>query len=327
MSIQARHGCDRTGLVFVYSDHRPQDREMKNDVWAQVRRNVGVEPLAEGRVGGDSPLYVERWVYQAKSVKVAGVPCPVLLTQLGGARVTEGDDRGHRLEILPSQSVLVPPHTPTRWHYNGPVDDVACYFLDPQSGIQERLGRLLSKQGAPLQFSDALVAAAAQQLADELHNGSSADEAFMILLTRLMLEQTFRVLTASSPSVIRPQHGHFPRLQNVLRHINDHLGEALPNAELAAVAGVSEPHFRRIFLEGLGMAPHKYVQARRLAQARKLLATSELPIPVIAEECGFYNQSHLTKRFRSVHATTPAAHRRQLRPQRSSRLPRPARRP
>jgi AraC family transcriptional regulator len=300
---------------------------MKHEVWSQVRKDVGVEPLAEGRVGGDCPLYVERWVYQANSVNVAGVACPVLITQLGGARVTEGGDRGDRLAILPSQSVLVPPATPTRWHYNGPVDDVACYFLDPQNGIQERLGRLVPERGAPLQFSDALVAAAAQQLADELHNGPSADEAFMILLTRLMLEQTFRVLTASSPSVIRPRHGHLPRLQRVLRYINDHLGEALPNAELAGVAGVSEPHFRRIFLEGVGMAPHKYVQARRLAQARKLLATSELPIPVIAEECGFYNQSHLTKRFRSVHATTPAAYRRQLRPQRSSRLPRLARRP
>jgi AraC family transcriptional regulator len=294
---------------------------MKREVWSQVRKNVGFAPLTEGRIGGDSPLYVERWVYQAVSVEVAGIPCPVLLTQLGGSRVTEDSTLGRRIEILPSQSLLVPPFTPTRWNYSGPVDDVACYFLDPHNGIQERLGRLVSKHGAPLQFADALVASAAQQLVDELHNGSSADQAFMTLLAQLMLEQTFRVLTGSNPSVIRPQHGHFPRLQRVLRHINDHLGEALPNGELADLAGVSEPHFRRIFLDAVGLAPHKYVQARRLAQARNLLATSELPIPVIAEECGFYNQSHLTRQFRSVHATTPAAYRRRLRPHRPAHRP------
>lgn len=189
---------------------------------------------------------------------------------------------------------------------------MAFYFLDPQNGVQERLSSLASMHGEPMQFADALVAAAARQLVDELHNGRSADETFMARLAELMLEQVFRVLTTSNTTGIHPQHVHFSRLQRVLRHINAHLAEPLPNAELAELAGVSESHFRRIFLGAVGMPPHHYIRNRRLAQARKLLVMSDLPISMISDECGFYSQSHLTKCFQTTHAVAPAAYRRQM---------------
>jgi AraC family transcriptional regulator len=285
---------------------------MKQPVWSTVRKDLRMQPLTEGRIGGDSPLYVERRVYQARKVDVSGIECPVLITQLGGARVNEGDGRRWRSSTLPSQSILMPPDTPTSWHYSGPVDDVAFYLLDAGNGVQQRLCRLVTMHRAPMQFSDALVAAAAQQLVDELHGGSSADEHFMSRLAELMLEQALRVLTASNAPGLHPGHTHFPRLQKVLRHINAHLAEPLPNDRLADLAGVSESHFRRMFIDATGLPPHRYVRGRRLAQARKLLAASELPISVIADECGFYSQSHLTKCFQATHAATPAAYRRQV---------------
>ena len=87
----------------------------------------------------------------------------------------------------------------------------------------------------------------------------------------------------------------------------------ITNAELSEVAGVSESHFRRIFLGAVGMPPHHYIRNRRLARARKLLAMSDLPISIISDECGFYSQSHLTKCFRATHAVPPAVYRRQMR--------------
>ena len=236
----------------------------------------------------------------------------MLVTQLGGARVNEGGETGWRLSSLPSQSVLLPPNTATSWHYSGPVDDVAFYFLDPDNGVQGRLSNLVSMHGEPMPFADLLVAAAARQLVDELHNGESADESFMARLASLMLEQVFRALTSSNAPGMHPRHVHFSRVQRVLRHINAHLTEPLLNDQLAELAEVSESHFRRIFLDAMGMPPHRYVQSRRLAQARKLLAMSDLPISVISDECGFYSQSHLTKCFQATHAVTPAAYRRQM---------------
>ena len=58
---------------------------MASTIWAKAAKEVGVKPLSEGMIGGDSPLYVQHWVCQAREVRLSGFPCPVLLTQLGGA--------------------------------------------------------------------------------------------------------------------------------------------------------------------------------------------------------------------------------------------------
>lgn len=306
----------------------PTKRMVKQPVWATVRRDLGIKPLVEGSIGGESPVYVERWVYQARKVVVSAIACPVLVTQLGGARVREGEDGRWRSSTLPSQSILIPPGTATTWHYTGPVDDVAFYLLDAQSGVQKQLAGLAAVFGRPKQFADALVAALAQQLVDELHAGDLLDQPYLVRVSGLMLEQAVRALTGASANGIHPRHVHFARLQKVLRYINAHLDGALTNTTLASLAGVSESHFRRMFIEAVGVPPHHYVRNRRLAQARRLLASSDLPISVISEECGFCSQSHMTKCFREHHEVPPSTYRRQLKhrpwPSRGRNQARPA---
>jgi AraC family transcriptional regulator len=155
-------------------------------------------------------------------------------------------------------------------------------------------------------FADGLVGVAARQLIDELQKGPAADEGFMERLAAIMLEQAFRALTTPAAGGINPRHIHYARLQAVLNHIHSRLADDLSAAALAARAGVSPGYFRRVFQDATGMPPHRYVLAARLEYARKLLTLSEMPIPRIAQDCGFASQSHLTARFREAHAITPA---------------------
>ncbi len=46
--------------------------------------------------------------------------------------------------------------------------------------------------------------------------------------------------------------------------------------------------------------------AQRLNVAHTLLASSDLPIGDIAQQCGFSSASHLIRTFRKKHGTTPA---------------------
>ncbi len=79
-------------------------------------------------------------------------------------------------------------------------------------------------------------------------------------------------------------------------------------AELAAEAGVHPAHltrsFRRHFLRSIGT----FTREVRVTRAKELL--SKLPLADVALACGFADQSHLTRTFRRLEGTTPAAFRR-----------------
>ncbi len=284
--------------------------------WQKVRRELGNTPLAEGLVRGagadKATVFVEHYLFSNIERTVSGMSLTALVTQFGGARVREGEAGAWRSTTLPSQSLLVPGNCATHWHYAGTVDFAVIYFPDRPSGVAQRLQLLAAKAARPLQFSDTLVSALARQLVGELHRGAAGDEPFMATLVPVMLEQAYRVLTTPETAGFNPRHAHFTRLQTVLNYIHGHLAEDLTVPALAARAGVSVAHFRRLFLEAMGTPPHRYVLATRLEQARKLLATTPLPIAQIGEECGFSSQSHFTACFRTAHASTPAGYRKHI---------------
>ncbi|MBD0276003.1 MAG: helix-turn-helix transcriptional regulator [Acetobacteraceae bacterium] len=83
----------------------------------------------------------------------------------------------------------------------------------------------------------------------------------------------------------------------------------LPLAELASVAGLSEPHFARAFRLTTGDPPHRFVVRRRVERAKALLRDTEEPVSQIALASGFASHSHLSTRFRRLVGVTPSAFR------------------
>jgi AraC-like DNA-binding protein len=77
-------------------------------------------------------------------------------------------------------------------------------------------------------------------------------------------------------------------------------------AELAVHCGLSPRHFARAFKATHGMPPHKWLLEQRIEHA-KILLEGATPISEIALACGFADQSHFTRVFRTLVGTTPAA--------------------
>lgn len=50
-------------------------------------------------------------------------------------------------------------------------------------------------------------------------------------------------------------------MQGVLSHIRENLAQDLSVQRLAALARVSEVHFRRVFPDSIGAPPHRYILA------------------------------------------------------------------
>jgi len=74
-------------------------------------------------------------------------------------------------------------------------------------------------------------------------------------------------------------------------------GKNVSLAEMAAAARFSPAQFVRLFRNTLGCTPYQYVLKMRLARARDMVVTSDLPLSDIAEETGFASQSHMTSAF------------------------------
>jgi AraC-like DNA-binding protein len=98
------------------------------------------------------------------------------------------------------------------------------------------------------------------------------------------------------------------RARRVIDYVEAHLASDLRLVELSAVAGISRSHFARAFRNTVGIAPHAFVLLRRLARAVELLAQRKLSVGEVAQRCGFADQPHLTRCFKSSFGHPPSLH-------------------
>lgn len=90
----------------------------------------------------------------------------------------------------------------------------------------------------------------------------------------------------------------------VLQHIEQHLGQPLALAELAELAGLSMWRFATVFRQQVGVSPHRYICRLRVERAQALIRDG-MPAATAASEAGFYDQSHLSRHFKSIYGMTP----------------------
>jgi transcriptional regulator GlxA family with amidase domain len=98
-------------------------------------------------------------------------------------------------------------------------------------------------------------------------------------------------------------------VRRVTDHITGHLEGDLSAATLAALAGVSERHLTRLFLEHLGQTPGRYVRHVRTEAAAQLLASTALPVASVAKRCGFGSAETLRQSFVDRYEIPPSRYR------------------
>jgi len=87
----------------------------------------------------------------------------------------------------------------------------------------------------------------------------------------------------------------------------------LLTADIAKECGISSSYLIRAFKKTTGYTPHQRLQRLRVDRAKDMLKNTKLPIRDIAIQCGFADQSHLTRIFHALERTTPAIWRKQNR--------------
>ena len=92
-------------------------------------------------------------------------------------------------------------------------------------------------------------------------------------------------------------------------HIAEHAAELVDFAALAESLGVPYRTFRYVFAKETGTSPLQYQLDVRLARAKNLLRSTEMPISEIAATLGFKTKWYFSHFFQHREKTSPAAYR------------------
>lgn len=157
---------------------------------------------------------------------------------------------------------------------------------------------------------DPFLAMAARRLVDACAGGETPNP--------LLAEQLAYTLSLhlsdryAAPGLVRDVEGQDldrTMRERVAELVRAEPGAAVTIADMARVAGLSPSAFIRSFKRATGMTPHRFVLQERIERARRLLASSDLPIVEIALMLGFSSQSHFGAAFRAIAGQSPSVYR------------------
>jgi AraC-like DNA-binding protein len=102
-----------------------------------------------------------------------------------------------------------------------------------------------------------------------------------------------------------------PGIQRALVHIERNFTDSVYLEDLAVLAGLSVCRFVTVFRRQVGLTPHRFICHRRIRHAKALLREG-VPMAQAASEAGFFDQSHLSRHFKSICGVTPGRYLRDL---------------
>jgi AraC family transcriptional regulator, transcriptional activator FtrA len=110
-----------------------------------------------------------------------------------------------------------------------------------------------------------------------------------------------------------PRLDHADLLADTVAWMQAHLDEPLSVEALAGRAAMSPRTFARRFQAATGTTPHRWLQTQRVRLAQRLLETTDLPVELVAAQCGLSTAGNLRKHFGRVVHTSPQAYRQAFR--------------
>ncbi len=95
----------------------------------------------------------------------------------------------------------------------------------------------------------------------------------------------------------------------VYKEIIDNKNQDLTLASLSQKFGCSVATVTNLFKKEYGVSIHQFIINTRLERAKQLLRNSDKALKEIAYECGFYDQNHFYRTFKSIFKISPSDYR------------------
>jgi AraC-like DNA-binding protein len=143
-------------------------------------------------------------------------------------------------------------------------------------------------------------------LRDILNN--ETNEFYERLMEEGLLEQKVKVLEAfliQRLTTNRKNHQQLKLVESLCNHISRE-GETFNLQKLSGHFGFSERYIQKVFLNWVGITPQNFFSVQRFNKSLELIRSSGATLTSIAQECGYYDQAHFIKEFKSYTGLTPS---------------------
>lgn len=112
-----------------------------------------------------------------------------------------------------------------------------------------------------------------------------------------------------------PRNHLIAKIRKAERYLAAHCNGQVSIEQAARHVGMAYSHFRGTFRTQTGYSPWQYVLHLRLNRARRMLASSDSPLSIIADSLGFNSSFHLSALFKRSYGISPHYWRRKIREQ------------
>ncbi len=94
-----------------------------------------------------------------------------------------------------------------------------------------------------------------------------------------------------------------------IEYIHLNYGEQIELSTLYAISCMSASSYLRYFKKIFNCTPTEYIQDYRLRQAKSMLKHTDHSLTTIANDCGFWDNAHLSRLFKKKYQVSPAKYR------------------
>lgn len=132
-----------------------------------------------------------------------------------------------------------------------------------------------------------------------------------LLLQSRML--AFLSLVLSDSTIPKLQSGqNYELIVKAKQYIETNYHRPISLQDISGAVNLSPTYFHNIFKAASGVSPHNYLISCRITEAKKQLWNTNIPLGIIADNCGFGCQQYFNRIFKKETGTTPGKYRKEF---------------